>query len=106
MAKKKIKLLELTPRVFHEYRNATANNQNITYEMARKKLTRNILLAHEEYNPYNENDDNGIMYKYGYMQMIVKNRTVIWMKPSGKYPRGWMKDVDKYDELNKMLGIE
>jgi hypothetical protein len=105
MAKKKIKLLELTPRVFHEYRNATANNQNITYEMARKKLTRNMLLAYEEYDPYNENEGNGTMYKYGYCQFIVKNRTVIWMKSFGKYPKGWSKDYDKYVELNRILGI-
>lgn len=105
MAKKKIKLLELTPRVFETYRKLTANNADITYDMARRKFTRNVLLAHEEYNPFNENEDNGTMYKYGYSQMIVRNRTVVWFKPHGTYPKGWRKDEYKLKELNEILGI-
>lgn len=103
--KKKIRILELSPAVFDTYRNRIRGNENITYELACKKMTRNLLLGEEEFDPYNHNEDVQ-MYSYGFMQFKVKGNRVIWLKPKARYPVGWEKDWGKHKELTIKLGIE
>jgi hypothetical protein len=101
---KKIKLLKVNPNIYRQFQNEISGNENITYDMCRRKFTRNAILAQQDYNPYNE-DDEGVLYRYGYLQFIVRNHTVIWMKSRSNYPRGWVKDPYLYEELNQKLGI-
>jgi hypothetical protein len=108
MANKSIPLLEFGIGIFNKYRSQVAKNENITYEDAQKKLTRNMILAHQEFNPYAEDgdeSDQGTLYKYGHLWFIVRNNRVKWLRTNCHHVWGWEKDMKKYNELNQILGI-
>lgn len=103
-----MKLLELTPSVFRDYRSTVKGNEDITYDAARKKITRNVMLA-KKLEPRNQEDiDKGnILYQYGNLEILVKNETVIHIKNhKGKNVySGWELDRFKYVDLSRELNI-
>jgi hypothetical protein len=97
-----MELLKLKRKVEEYYRNNVKGNKNISYDQIRRKMTRNMLLAKKE-------DSTGYpcqMYKYGSLWFLVKDGKVVWMKNKCKVPEDWVLDKDKYNKLNKELGIE
>lgn len=96
-----MKLFKLGGNVFNTYRTTVKGNENISKPQARRKLTRNIMLAVKRYNKIEGLD----YYMYGCLHMIVKGDTIVWIKNRCSVPPMWFKDIDKYNELNVLLGI-
>lgn len=96
-----MKLYDITTEVYNTYKNTVKGNKNISYDMCRRKLTRNILLSKIIGNKHGK-----ILYRYGQLEILVRNRLVVWIHNvnSGRHI-GFYKDMDKYNKLNKILGI-
>jgi hypothetical protein len=104
----KMEIVELTDKVFRYYTKKVKNNKNITYDQARLKLTRNIMLA-KKVPPRDELDieKGNILYQYGNLEILVRNNTVIHLKNHRGENRytGWELDRFKYVDLTRDLGI-
>lgn len=103
-----MKLLDLQPNAYRYYKRNVKGNENISFEDARKKLTRNVELA-ELLQPTEDQMMQGVeMYAYGNLLIKVELNKIVWLKNLyGKNKRGvWQHSLEKYNELNKKLGIE
>jgi hypothetical protein len=92
----------LTVKAYDYYRTNVKGNENITYEMARRKLTRNALLG-----KYIDTDEYGrkLIY-YGNLSIIVdKDNTIVWLKNYPKQNFHFNVDKAEYERLNRKLGI-
>jgi hypothetical protein len=97
-----MELLKLKRKVEKYYRNNVRGNKNISYDQIRRKMTRNMLLAKKA-------DSTGYsaqLYQYGSLWFLVKDGKVVWMRNKCYVPEDWELDKDKYNELNKELGIK
>jgi hypothetical protein len=103
-----MEIVELTDKVFRYYSKKVKDNKNITYDQARLKLTRNIMLA-DIIPPRDESDieKGNTLYQYGNLLILVRNGTVIHLKNHRGEPsaNGWKDDPLKYEELTKEFGI-
>jgi hypothetical protein len=104
----KMEIVELTDKVFRYYTKKVKHNKNITYDQARLKLTRNIMLA-KKIPPRDESDieKGNALYQYGNLLILVRNGTVIHLKNhrgENSYT-GWELDRFKYVDLTRELGI-
>lgn len=97
-----MKRLNMSKRMYEYYRDSVKNNETITFSQARRKMTRNMLLA----NKADSSNYIGQMYQYGRLWFVVRDNKIIWMKNKCRNPEGWILDKEKYDELNKTLGIK
>lgn len=101
-------LLTLNKHSMDYYRRFVKGNGDISEGQARRKMTRNMNLAHiykqdspEKYHPRT-------WYMYGCLRFIVRNNEVVWMENFMPIPKswGWEKDWNMYEKLNKELGIK
>jgi hypothetical protein len=103
-----VELLEITEKAFRYYRKKVRGNQDITYDQARKKLTRNVLLA-KKLPPRSEEDvqKGNVLYHYGNLHLLVKDGWVIHIKNhrQGNEYTGWELDRFKYVDLSRKLQI-
>lgn len=97
-----MELFKLGKGAFHHYRNSVRGNQNISFEEAQRKLTRNIQLA-IEVQP--EKYDDKQLYMYGKLGILVVRDKIIWVKNNLHSPKSWKKDRKKLSSLNKELAI-
>lgn len=97
-----IKLLNLTDKVFNTYVNTVKGRNNTSFKEVRKILTRNMLLAHKA----DSEGYRGQMYQYGRLWFVVIGDKVVWLKNHCHKPKGWVKDNELYNLLNKELGIK
>jgi hypothetical protein len=97
-----VQLLELSKGAYKYYKNNVKGNENITYDMARRKLTRNVLLAKKV-----EPELNGKkLYIYGCLHILVVNNKIVWIKNHpGKSTSRFKKNMELYNRLNQELGI-
>jgi hypothetical protein len=94
-----MKLYELTPEVYITYISRVKHNQNTSWDLCRRKLTRNILLSDKILVK------NGIItYRYGCLEIEVKDDKIIHIENT-RQSYGFEKDMDMYNKLNKLLGI-
>jgi hypothetical protein len=104
----KLKILELTDKVFQYYRENTRDNKNISRDQAARKLTRNVMLA-KEVPPRNAIDRllGNKMYHYGNLHLVVRRGKVVHIKnyKNQNNYKGWEFNPHKYVELTKKLGI-
>jgi hypothetical protein len=103
-----LEMVELSPKAFKYYRKKVKHNNNITYDQARLKLTRNIMCA-KEIPPRNEEDaaKGNKLYQYGNLEILVRDGWVIHLtnhRGENAYT-GWEFDPYKYVELSKEFGI-
>lgn len=103
-----MELLKLTTSAYRSYRKKVKGNKDISYDLACKKLTRNVLLA-KEIPPRDQSDveKGNKLYHYGNLHILVKDGWVIHIKNhriSNEYT-GWEFDPFKYVELTLQLGI-
>ncbi|WJV20785.1 hypothetical protein QU593_10245 [Rossellomorea marisflavi] len=99
----KHKLLKFKKGLYEFYKEEVSGNKNISLDLARKKMTRNMLLSEKA----NSENHRGQKYKYGSLHFIVNQGGVItWMNNSCFPPRKWSIDKDKYKQLNKELLIK
>lgn len=99
-------LYDLPNYVYNRYRKITKNNENISYELAQKKLSRNIALAKCLINGEYEQ-----LHLYGSLLIKTKKdlngkRIVgLWNRGKEDYRNEWELHIKKFKKLNKRLGI-
>lgn len=103
-----MKLITISDKAFRYYKRKVRGNKDITYDLACKKLTRNIILAkkvparnEEEIAKRNE------LFLYGNLFILKRGNMVIhlWNHKNTNAYEDWELDQAKYDELSKELGI-
>ena len=100
-------MYELPNYAYKKYKQVVKGNENTSHEMARKKLTRNILLGKRVYKDHTYNQE---LYLYGHLKLRVNitidNRRVITGIWNNCRPdEEWTLHAKKYAKLNKRLGI-
>jgi hypothetical protein len=104
----KLKILKLTDKVYDTYKSFVRHNDDITRELAEKKLTRNVMLA-KEVEPRSEFEKQigNRVYQYGNLQIVVRRDKVvhIWNNKGVNAYTNWELDIVKYVELSRELGI-
>lgn len=96
-----MKLYKLSKNAYEYYKNNVKGNENITYMMCRRKLTRNILLASE--CPIK---NNRRLFYYGNLSIIVNNKNqIVWIQNYHDRKQDFKVDKERYEELNKKLRI-
>ncbi|MCA1021557.1 hypothetical protein [Halobacillus litoralis] len=96
-----MELLEFKPGVFEDYQQSVKNAENVSEDQARRKMTRNMLLAHKA----KKIEGKDQLYVYGYLWFWVKGNMIMGVKNGMPPEYGWVKDQKRYEELNKQLGI-
>ncbi|AKO91978.1 hypothetical protein BEH_07620 [Priestia filamentosa] len=97
-----MELLRFSKKAFRYYSFEIKGNEGVSYLEARKKMTRNMLLAYKSTAEGYEGD----LYKYGCLWFLVKNNRIVWMRNKSYFPLGWKKDHERYEQLNEELGIK
>lgn len=101
-----MKILRLTDKAYEQYKTTVKGNQNISKDQARKKLTRNVLLADEIELDRKDRLLGKKRFRYGNMTIHLQFGYIVHIENvKGKFIRGWIKDFKKYDYLTKELGI-
>lgn len=96
-----IKILKLSRSSFDYYRKNVGLNSNITMIDAQTKLTRNKILA----LPYKMSKGK-TWYAYGNLRFMIKDDVIEWIENGHSQHPKWTKDINKYKELSKRLGIK
>lgn len=97
------KLFSITDNVYSAYKKGVRGNSDTTYDMARRKLTRNILMA-DDITPKRFSSGYKV-YQYGQLRMYVSGGQIHWLKNNCLTGKKFIKDKQLYDELNIKLGI-
>jgi phosphopentomutase len=104
----KLELLKLTDKAYDQYKRFVRHNEDITRELAEKKLTRNVMLA-KEIEPRGEFEKQigNRAWQYGNLLIITRRDKVvhIWNTKGINGYKNWELDKVKYYELSKELGI-
>lgn len=106
LTKKADKLdVELTYKAYGEYCNKVKGNRKTSYDQAKKKLNRNILLG---WKTVNHNPLNGFHVKYGCLFIYLDDSltSITGIRNYMESPVKWEKDLVLYQELNEKFGIE
>ncbi|MEH7116100.1 hypothetical protein V7128_01575 [Neobacillus vireti] len=100
-----MEILKLPYELYKYYKTCTKDNENITRDQAARKLTRNVMLA-DEMPPRNDLDKEkgNKMYHFGNLHIVTRQGTIIHLM-NHQSKRKWNKDEQRYQELNKELGI-
>lgn len=96
-----MELLKFKFKVFEYYKENVTGNNEVDYLEARKKMTRNMLLAYKE----DSSEHSAQLYKYGSLWFLVDNNKIVWMRNRCSIPQDWTLDKQRYVELSKELGI-
>jgi hypothetical protein len=99
----KHEILKFKKGLFDYYRNTVSGNNEITMDQARRKMTRNMLLAAKS----DSTEFNSQRYMYGSLHFNVNERGVItWIGNRKFTPQGWELDKEAYVRLSRELGVE
>ena len=101
-----IELLNISPEALKYYQEYVKGNKHTTLDQARRKMTRNMMLAACFKEENKDTEKHRVWYAYGCLRFGVENGEVVKMKNWCKVRRGWEMDYEKYEILNKKLGIE
>lgn len=101
-----IKIYELPNYVYNRYRKITKGNKNVSYDLAKKKISRNVYLAKCLINGEYEQ-----LHLYG--SLLIKTKTDeqgdrvvgLWNKGLDDYKGEWFKHTKKFTKLNRILNI-
>ncbi len=95
-----MKLYKLGKGVAQYYRKYVKGNQNASYGLIQRKLTRNILLAEQMPKEYIDKT----LYRYGNLLLLVVDDEIVWIKNIYN-AAPFKKNMLKYKMLNILLGI-
>lgn len=98
---KNIKILKLNQNSLIYYRNRVNRNQKATEREIQLKLTRNKMLA-----LIYKTSKGKTWYTYGNLKFMVEDDVVEWIENGHSQHPKWEKDISKYLELSRVLGIE
>ncbi|WP_025909309.1 hypothetical protein [Priestia flexa] len=117
--KVRLDLLEISSRAFEEYCRDVNDNQDVTMDVARRKLTRNVICAKKLHQRELDKEKNNTGYQYGNMFIVVsekktgkvvtritnhKKNDLVDSRYKKQY-RNWSLDQRLYSELSAALGI-
>jgi hypothetical protein len=104
----KLKILELTDKAYEAYKSFVRHNDDITRELASKKITRNVMLA-KEIEPRSEFEKQigNRVYEYGNLEIVTRRDKVvhIWNNKGVNAYTGWELDAVKKVDLSRELSI-
>jgi hypothetical protein len=101
-----MRLLQLRKGIVQYYRDHVKGNKDTPYEIIQRKLTRNVALAFHMPQDEIHKKLNLHLYLYGNLKILVRGKKIIGIK-NLRYKNDWFYlDQQKYDELNKLLGID
>ncbi|PAD70833.1 hypothetical protein CHH83_01905 [Bacillus sp. 7586-K] len=104
-----MKLLEITDEALEQYRTTVRGNENITYDQAQRKLTRNVILV-KDFAPERIKRSwltLGKNFAYGNLHIIVRSGKIIKIvNHKGRKQDSWNPPKHEYIKLCKLLGIE
>lgn len=101
-----MKLLKVSDKAFKKYKSTVRGNENITYEQAQKKLTRNAVLVKETAPERIKRKWFNVTYSYGNLDIICRFGTVIdIVNHKGVFDSNWKFPRHSYQHLNKVMGI-
>jgi len=92
-------------RVYRAYKGMTRNNDFITYEQARKKLIRNIMLSYEA--PVKEGLQHKRTMYYGCLliQLNLEEKSICYVNNSVDKHYHFKMDKERRKALNYIIGI-
>lgn len=100
-----IKLYDLKAEAYEEYRTQVKGNENTPYDLARKKLTRNVLLGVKKKGVLNTLTLKQ-EYIYGNLKIVMRFGTIVKIENhTTDVVKGWKLNKKEYERLSKELGI-
>lgn len=96
-----MELLKFKRGLFDIYKKTVKGNEKISYLEARKKVTRNMLLAKKV-----ELEGNRVLYQYGSLHFVVHDHRIIWIRNYQPVPNDWVLNKVDYIRLTKYLEID
>lgn len=99
-----LKLLKITRPAFHYYRSSVKRNDKVSYITARKKLTRNTMLA-MVLDCYEKNGKDWVVYAYGQLEITVSGQTIVNIRQLPEAPEGFVYHARKREKISKRLGL-
>jgi len=96
--------IELTEKALKSYQ-LTSGNFDTPLDIAKKKLTRNLILSHKTNRVY-ITDDKCISLQYGALRMYYRNGAIHKIENHKRHPREWKKNEVSYTYFSKLLGID
>lgn len=97
----RLKMLQMGKGVYQEYVNTVKGNENTPYDVAHKKLSRNVILGRKI-----STNGETTLYHYGNLDITVVGNTITGIKNNkGNIGRKFKKNIPRYIKLNKQLGI-
>lgn len=96
--------VNMTFDAYQQYQ-LTKGNFNTPLDVAKKKLTRNLLLAHKPDRLFITNDES-IILQYGALRMYYRKGNIHNIKNRTKFSSNWIKNEIGYTYYSKLLGIE
>lgn len=100
-----MKLLDLSYKAYTQYMEQVRGNENISFDQAQRKLSRNVLLVVETAPERVVRGLFSTKYKYGNLTIVVRNRKIVKVVNYKGKPVGWKINKQRYTELSKELGI-
>ena len=97
----KIKLYDLDQSVYDTYKFSVKGNRNVSFLLARKKISRALALS-----TCILGDENAGVYVYGKMLMVVKGNMVVFLANHMPCPKEWSFKKRNYLHYSRMLGID
>ena len=100
-----IKVYDLTAEAYETYRQSVKGNEETSYDLARKKLTRNIKLGVKK---------KGVLnflklqqeFIYGNLKITVKSGSIVKIENhTADVVKGWKLNKKEYERLSNELGI-
>lgn len=100
-----IKVYDLTAEAYEEYRTQVKGNSETSYELARKKLTRNVLLGVKKKGVLNTLTLKQ-EYIYGNLKIVMRFGTIVKIENhTADTVSGWKLNKKEYERLSKLLDI-
>lgn len=101
-----MRLFNLSAEAYSQYINSVKGNANLTYNEARLKLVRNILLS----IPIIQEKENfgGQWYAYGKLRILVdtKYKEIICVLNNQPIPKKWTPNADLKEIADITLGLK
>lgn len=96
--------LQLAEQAYTCYCDTFLKNENTTFEDARKKLTRNVILSSNFNKGKPKMSNRSHVFYYGTMEIRVKGNKIIHIKKND-VAKNFTKNKRKYHYLNEHLGL-
>lgn len=103
--KKEERLLTINNKSFEYYKKYVKGNKNISYDQARRKMTRNMHLAYQYQTSVTSEGRVIKHYTYGNLCFSVIKNEVVSIDNYRPIHSKWKQDYPKYLALSKRFGI-